>query len=207
MVKFNKTEREIVRSIVNFRGKSGSLAEAINKSRLLEKRGWAIALKDDETYYLFYRRDKFEYDDDQKVLGYLAELLALLERLYKERLLIAFPSSHNRPLVIGRENVTRHQFDVNKIDDGKEFIVLQQLGFGWYSQNKETLYDWCECTAMVRPLESPIFSAYHVSLDLVELVDNNFQTEDDIRFRKQQIATWVSIIVALVIGLLGILVK
>lgn len=207
MIRFNKTEREIVRSIVKFRDEAESLGDAINKSRLLEKRGWAVASKDDGEFYLFYRSDKFDYEDEQKVRGYLAELLALLEKLYNERLLVAFPSSHNCPLVIGREHVTRHQIDVNKVDGGKEFIVLQQLGLGWYSQNRESLYNWCECTDMVRPFGKILFSAYHVSQDLVELVKNNFQTEEDIRFRKQQIATWVSIIVALIIGLLGIFVK
>ena len=207
MIRFNKTEREIVRSIVNFSDKAESLADAINKSRLLEKRGWAVASKDDGEFYLFYRSDKYDYEDEQKVRGYLAELLALLEKLYNERLLVAFPSSHNRPLVIGREHVTRDRIDINKVDGGKEFIVLQQFGLRWYSQNKESLYNWCECTEMVRPLAAPIFSAYHVSQDLVELVDNNFQTEEDIRFRKQQIATWVSIILAFVIGIAGIIVS
>lgn len=46
--------------------------------------------------------------------------------------------------------------------------------------------------------------SYAVSQELRELVKNGFKTEEDIRYRNQQIATWVSIVVAFFIGLAGI---
>lgn len=207
MMKFNKTEREIVRSIVKYGDNAESLANAFNKSHLLEKRGWNIVICDDGKYYLFYRQDKFDYEDEQKVRGYLAELLALLDKLYSERLLVAFPSSYNRPLVIGRDKVKRYKIDVNSVNNGEEYIVLHQYGFGWYNKNKEPLYSWCECTGMVSHFEMQLFSAYHVSQDLIELVKNKFRTEEEIRFTKQQWLTWFSIAIALIIGLLGIFIK
>ena len=45
-----------------------------------------------------------------------------------------------------------------------------------------------------------------VSQELIDLVKNNFKSEDEIRYRNQQIATWISIILATIIGLLGIMV-
>lgn len=204
MMRFNKRERDIIRSIVAYRDDAESLADMFNKSHLLENQGWAIAVKDDKNYYLFYRRDQYDWEDEQKVRGLLAEVLALLEKLYKERLLVAFPSSHNRPLAIGKENVTRYKIDINKVDGGKEYIVLTDMCTDWVDYNKDSLYCWCQCTEMVRPFENVFFSAYHVSQDLVNFVYNNFRTEEDIRFRKQQIATWVSIAVAFVIGLLSL---
>lgn len=204
MMRFNKRERDIIRSIVAYRDDAESLADMFNKSHLLENQGWAIVPTEGQKYHLFYRYDQYDYEDEQKVRGLLAELLALLEKLYKERFLVAFPSSHNRPLVIGKENVKRHRLDVNIVNNGEEYIVLSQWGFGWYDKNKKPLYCWCDCTEMVRPFENIFFSAYHVSQDLVNFVYNNFRTEEDIRFRKQQIATWVSIAVAFVIGLLSL---
>ena len=46
---------------------------------------------------------------------------------------------------------------------------------------------------------------FSVSEELRELVKNNFRSEDEIRFRKQQCLTWVSIIAATLIGILGII--
>lgn len=205
-MRFNKTEQKIIKAIVKYKGKAESLADMFNKSHLLENSGWNIVVMDDATYYLFYRIDHFG-EDEQKAYGLLAEMLALLDKLYRERLLVAFPSSHNRPLVIGKENVKYGQMDTRSVDDGKEFIVLSQYGFGWYNKDKESLYYWDECTDMVKPHERQLFSAYHVSQDLIDLVHNDFKSEEDIRFRKQQWLTWISILVALFIGLLGIFIK
>ena len=201
---FKKSEKEFIKALVKYSDEAESLADAINKSHLLEKQGWNIVVGDDRKYYLFFRKDFYSYEDEQKVRGYLAELLAFLKKLYRERLLIDFPSSHNRPLVIGRENVTRFRLDRNAVDNGKEIIVLSQFHFGWYDRSGNSLYDWDDCTEMVFPIENQLFSAYHVSEDLKELVKNNFKTEDDIRFKKQQWLTWISIAVAIIIGLLGI---
>ncbi len=206
-MRFSKTEKKIIKAIVKYRDKSESLADMFNKSHLLEKNGWNIVVMDDDTYYLFYRNDQYTDEDEQKVQGLLAELMSLLDKLYRERLLIAFPSSHNRPLVIGKENVKHHQIDVRMVDDGKEFIIVRRFGFGWYDKSRESLYYWDECTEIVKPLERQLFSAYHVSQDLIDLVENDFKSEEEIRFRKQQCATWVSIAVALLIGLLGLFFK
>lgn len=204
---YKSSEKEIIKAIVKYGDDAESLADAINKSHLLEKHGWNIVVSDERKYYLFYRRDKYDYDDEQKVRGFLAEFLTLLNKLYGERLLIAFPSSHNNPLVIGKENVTRYRIDMNTVDNGKEFIVLTQMDFGWYDKNRELLYNWDECTQMVIPLEKHLFSAYHVSQELKDLVKNNFKSEEDLRFHKQQIATWTSIWIAIVIGLASIIIS
>lgn len=43
-----------------------------------------------------------------------------------------------------------------------------------------------------------------VGYDLVELVNDKFISKDELRFKKQQKATWVSIIISLLLGLSGI---
>lgn len=203
---FKKAEKEFLKSIVKYGDDAESLADAINKSHLLEKRGWNIVVTGAK-YYLFYRQDRYDYEEEQKVRGELAELLTLLDKLYNERLLIAFPSSHNNPLVIGKQNVIFSSLNSYSVDNGKEFIVLSQFGFGWYSKNNESVYGWDDCTEMIKPFERVFFSAYHVSQDLVDLVKNDFKSEEEIRFCKQQWLMWISIFVALVVGLLGIFCK
>lgn len=204
---FKKVEKEYIKALIKYVGDADSLSDAITKSHLIENHGWNIVLSDEGKYYLFYRLDKYDCEDERKVRGYLAELLALLDKLCSDRLLIAFPSSSDRPLVIGKENVTRCRIDINTVDNGREYIMLRQMGFGWYNKNNEPLYCWTECTDMVRPHEKQLFSAYHVSQDLIDLAHNNFKSEEEIRFKKQQCLTWISIAVALIIGLLGLFIK
>ena len=47
-------------------------------------------------------------------------------------------------------------------------------------------------------------STYHPTQTLKEFVKNGFQTKEDIRFKKQQRASWAAIIVALLVGIGGI---
>ena len=55
------------------------------------------------------------------------------------------------------------------------------------------------------PMAKTLTSWFTVSQELKDLVKNNFKSEEDIRFRKQQKLTWVSIIFATIVGLLGIM--
>lgn len=207
-MRFTKTEKIYIKAIVKYSADANSLVDAINKSCVLEKRGWNIVKTDDRKYYLFYRQDKYRHEDELLLMGELAELLALLDKLYNERLLIAFPSSCNAPLVIGKENVERYRLDSYSVDNGREYILLSPYGFGWYSKDKKSMYG-CgnNCTDMVLSHEKMFYSAYYVSQELRDLVKHNFKSEEDIRFSKQQWLTWISIFVALFIGLLGIYIK
>jgi hypothetical protein len=50
-----------------------------------------------------------------------------------------------------------------------------------------------------------LHSDYCVSEELKDLVTKDFKTDEEIRFAKQQLATWVSIAVAILLGILGII--
>ena len=206
-MKFNKIEKETIKAIVKYKNKAGSLADTLSKSNVLKKRGLAIVRKDDGSYYLFFRRSKYEDYDSQKVKGFLAGLSSLIEKLNEDRLLIFFSSSINTPLVIGKENVKWHQFDVMSVDNGKEYILLKNICIDWIDKNRQSLYWWEECTEMVKPIEQYLNSDYQLSQDLVELVENNFMSEEEIRFKKQQKATWISIGIAIIIGLASIIIS
>ena len=55
------------------------------------------------------------------------------------------------------------------------------------------------------PMTKYLTPWFSVSQELMELVTNDFKTEEDIRFEKQQKLTWISIVVATIIGLLGVI--
>lgn len=206
-MRYNKTEKEIIRAIVKDGGRADSLAELLNKTHLLEKRGIAIVRKDTGDYYLFYRWEKYSEEDEQQIKGSVAELASLIDGLYRERLLIPFPSSYNRPLVIGRENVKWHKFDIMSVDNDQEFIVINHQ-IDWMDRNHNSLYGCCwDCNETIKPIQDKLFCSYYVSEDLKDLVKNNFKSEEDVRFHKQQIATWISIWIAIIIGLASIIIS
>ncbi|WP_018464511.1 hypothetical protein [Segatella paludivivens] len=50
-------------------------------------------------------------------------------------------------------------------------------------------------------------SSYHVTQALIDFANHNFETKSEIQFRKNMWATWVSIIIAFIIGLAGIIIN
>lgn len=205
-MRYNKTEKEIIKAIVKHSGRVDSIAELLNKTKLIEKRGFAIVRKETGDYYLFYRWDMYNENDEQQIKGYVAELASLIERLYRERLLIPFPSSHYKPLVIGRENVKWHHFNIMSVDNDKEFIIMTNE-INWIDKNRKSLYGCCwDCNEIIKPILDKLYCSYSVSEDLKDLVKNGFMSEEQIRFKKQQHLTWISIIVAVLIGLASLII-
>ena len=63
-------------------------------------------------------------------------------------------------------------------------------------------HKWREQILKIEPY---LYSDYCVSEELKELVKNDFKTDEEIRFAKQQLLTWISIGVAILLGILGII--
>ena len=76
---FKKTEKEIIRTIVKYGGEVKSLAGLINKSHLLEKKG--IAIIPDTTNRIFLKKSKYKEHDCKEPLGYIAEIVSLINYL------------------------------------------------------------------------------------------------------------------------------
>ena len=79
-----------------------SLADVINGSGLLEKRGIAIVpsqTSPSTINYIFLDKIKYEDDEDKNALGYVTELVALIQRLIHKHLIIPIPFHDNEELV------------------------------------------------------------------------------------------------------------
>ncbi len=202
-MKFKKTEKEIIEAIVKYDGEVKSLAEVINKSGLLEKRGIAYV-----TYggkgTIFLRNDKYDIDDKEP-LGYVAELVSLINLLIEKRYIITMPLESGPELVIGRKSSRWHNLEWIIVDEC-EFVDGEKM-FNWVDSKGRQVYSPVDCPENILPVGKTLYSWFTVSQELKDLVENNFKTEEDIRFEKQQRLTWISIGVALIIGLLGIFCK
>lgn len=202
-MKFKKTEKEIIETIVKYDGEVKSLAEVINKSGLLEKKGIAIAT-DGRRSTIFLKNDIYNYEDKEP-LGYVAELVSLINMLIEKRYLITIPLESSHELVIGRKS-SRWYKPGWVIVDESELVDADNM-FNWVDSKGKQIYSPVDCPENVLPVGKTIYSWFTVSQELKDLVENNFKTEEDSRFEKQQWLTWISIGVAFVIGLLGIFCK
>lgn len=198
----NKTDKEFIRAIVKYDGKAQSLADVLNKSRLLEKRGIGIVQHYDKNI-IFLRKDIYEEWFDRNGLGYVEELLSLIDTLIKEKYIKLVSSVTDNILVVGAKKSRMICLDFISVNDNKT-ICLADRNENWFDSYNHQMYWPCKFTDDELYLGN-IFNAYSVSEGLRTLVNNNFKSAEEIRFIKQQRLTWISIAVAAVLGLLGII--
>ena len=137
---------------------------------------------------------------------YMSLLLNLIERLVQNGSIICGDSADANPLVIGAKSSRWEKRNALSVND-TEAIILEGPYKGWYDKaTRQMLY--CEWSVWGNQLASVcryLHSDYSVSEELKELVKNDFKTDEEIRFAKQQWATWISIAVAIILGILGII--
>ena len=90
------------------------------------------------------------------------------------------------------------------INDGEGIIQEDQDFFNWYENNQQAYWP-CTCSEEFMPISKTLTSWFSVSQELKDMVKHNFKSVEERRFDKQQRLTWISIGVALLIGLLGVL--
>ena len=199
---FKKTEKEIIKAIVKYGGEVKSLVDVLNKSQLLEKRGIAIVPQNSLINYIFLHKDKHN-EDEKEGVGYVMELLSLLETLIEKKLIVIIPLNESNPPVIGKRNSEKQTSELISVDNGKEKITLGYKNVNWCDANGRQIYWTIHCAESKIPINKNLTYWFTASQELKNLVKNKFKSEEEIRFRKQQVLTWISIGVSLFIGLLG----
>ena len=203
-MKFSKEEQKIVKAIVQCENQGGNLALALNYSQLLEKQGVGIVCINNENL-VFLRKNLYSDYFSNNGRGYVNTFLNLIEKLEKNNHLLCERTTYSQPLVIGAtssEWVKKGVIAVN----GDEALVLEGPYKGWYGADRQEKYwmynDWSKQLSSISRF---LYSNYCVSEELKELVKNNFKTDEEIRFAKQQWMTWISIGVSALLGILGII--
>lgn len=202
-MKFSKEEKEIVKVIVKYANNSKNIASAFNASGLLEKRGIAIVNAGGVTL-VFFNQEKYPNFFPNAKSPYLSLLLNLIERLVQNGSIICGDSADANPLVIGAKSSRWEKRNALSVND-TEAIILEGPYKGWYDKaTRQMLYwEWNEWGNQLERVCHYLHSDYCVSEELKELVKNDFKTDEEIRFAKQQWMTWISIGVAILLGVLG----
>lgn len=198
---FKKSEKEIIKAIVKYGEKDNSMAKVLNKSMLLEKKGIVIAFASDRNYVFC---DKKKYDwEDAKAISYVAELISLIKFLVDNRLITILPINLREAHVLGRQQARLARPGYTEVDDA--ILEVDSNMGNWIDKATNQQTYWPSCyEERVLPISTYMECWFSVSQELRDLVDNNFKSEEQIRFEKQQLLTRVSIIVAIILGLLGI---
>ena len=199
----NKTDKEFIRAIVKYDGKVQSLADVLNKSRLLEMRGIGIVHHCGKNI-IFLRKDIYEEWFDRNGLGYVVGLLSLIDTLIKKKYITMIPFVHDKILVIGEKESKRLRPEFISVNVN-ETICLADRNENWLDVSNHQKYWPCKFTDNELNIGDIFNVAFSVNEELITLVKNNFKSAEEIRFSKQQWATWFSIAMAFVFGLLGII--
>ena len=202
---FKNTEKEIIKAIVKYGNKMNSMAQVINESQLLEKRGIVIAWGAHGTNCSYVFLDKQEYDwDDNKALGYISEMISLIRLLIDNRLITLIPVNSRGSDVIGRRKYQLAGPGWIELEDAM-IDVDSHMG-QWIDNHKQQTYWPSRYPEQVLPTSQFLDCWFTVSQELKVLVKNGFKSEDQIRFVKQQHLTWISIAVTAFIGLAGLII-
>lgn len=195
---FKKTEKEVIKAIVNYGNNELSLAEVLHQSKLLEKRGIAI-IHENNKYYVFIGKSKYDYEEANKAFGYISEIMSLVAMLIDKRLIVMIPFGSSYSHSIGVEGLRGIRPDLYTTDNGDK-ICLEDRNVNWFHANKQVRWPF-DFSEKQLPLSHFFICPFCVSQELKDVVKHNFQTEEQRRFSKQQFATWFSIAVSVIIGL------
>lgn len=201
---FKKTEKEIIKAIVKYGEKEHSMAKVLNKSKLLENRGLVIAFASGRSY-VFSDKQKYKWED-AKAISYISELISLLKYLIANRLITILPINVREVHAVGRQHSKPYRPGYLEVDDA--ILEVDSNMGNWIDKETNEQTYWPNCYSEKElPISTYLECFFSVSQELKDLVDNDFKTEEQIRFEKQQRLTWISIAVAGAVGLLSLIIS
>lgn len=200
-MRFNASEKEFIRTLVKGKGSVKFMADVINQNKIFENRDIAI-VRHEGDYVLFYNTYRYG-EEETEAMGYVGEIMSLIDLLVKNRYIIPVPVSAQWPDMIGKKYAQWQNIRTMYIDGGESISVFGRT-LEWTTKNPNKYHWFFHGIENRLKIENYFFFSFTVSQELRDYVKNGFKTIEDIRFRKQQIATWVSIGVAVLLGLAGI---
>ena len=203
-MKFSKEEKEIIKVIVECENQGGNIACALNYSRLLEKYGIGIVHADNADL-VFLRKDIYPDYFGNRGKAYIDIFINLMKKLIENGDFMCSGGFRSDPLVIGSVHSEWKKIGVIAVNS-TETIILEGPFKGWYGADREEKYWMYDIWKnQLSSIDRFLYSNYYISEELKDLVKNDFKTDEEIRFAKQQWMTWISIGVAILLGILGII--
>lgn len=212
---FNKREQDFIKKLITIDISNNVTFDFfLEKNYFTEENKRALFIfKSLKKAVLYLEHDLFE-TNRIKESNEMMELLSLLLYLKEKRYITLFQNQENYQadtfiIIIGNY--------FNFINKNEKGVISIENEEGWTFNSKDfVIYD-AKGNSMYKGFDLD-FNVYehilenftgiiHVTEELAQLVERDFKSEEHIRFKKQQVATWVSIALAIVLGLLSIYIQ
>jgi len=165
-----------------------------------------------EEIYLYIPKARFDNIEERKgAMTELMEFITLINFLREERYLQLIP---NEDVGKSELHVIRKDFDKIQIEQSSKNIILNKNGDyidpkqGQYIFNSDSkiIFEGVKLPTLIyKQVIENCMGLLFVSEELKEFIRNKFKSKEDIRYSRNQVATWVGISLALIFGILGII--
>lgn len=160
---------------------------------------------------LFIQKNTFDNLKLRKVVyREFMEIIFLIEHLKQNRLIDILPNQEAQKQGL---QIMREEFSINQTKQNSNIILNNEdLHFKFpelgkiFNKGNDVAYEAMSLGKDTYDLiMNNLMGLLFVSNELIEFVQNGFRSEEDIRYKRNQFATWISIFIAFVFGLWGIL--
>jgi len=209
---FNKREKEIIKKLAKVDLANTNFFSYFLQTNYFtkESKKALFVLTKQQIILLYLEKELFnDMNRRKEELGKLYELLSLIIYLKESRYITIYPN----PEVIKSDLlVMREDFD-SISEEGTSKVIFNRSGLYLSTNNPEYIYDSENNIVFIAVslgvdvynlIIENFMGLLYVSEELVELTKRDFKSHEDIRFRKQQIATWVGIVIAFLIGICSV---
>ena len=153
--------------------------------------------------------EKFRNEIERAIyIKKLWSLIALIEYLDEQRYIKKIPiTSHpnNIEIMSGKfENTTYITENKRSLNNVGDYILLNNPIF-IYDKNDNPVLQSVLWNDIYEPVSKLFTSIIYPSENIKHLIENNFESEEDHRFRQQQCLTWIGITISFILGLFSII--
>jgi len=211
MRKYNQIEKDFLKLLIKISNEDSEfLSYFLQKHYFTRQKGLAlVVLTVQKEILLYIKKDIFDdLSKRKKELINFINILHLIDYLKENRLISILenkqaynidahfmyedfdqPKQNNNLLELNSQGLYINTKDPSKIYDQNQNIIFEAIKLD------NNIYD---------SVMNNFFGLLFVSEDLKEYVNNGFESSEDLRYKRAQITTWVSIFIAFLFGLLGL---
>lgn len=210
MRQFDSYEREFIRLIGKIDIESNETFPRFlqNNYFTIENNTALVVIHDIKSVILFLPPNVF-YDDKKRAfeIKKFWSLVGLVEYLNEKRYIKCIPitSNPNLQLMSQRFDDSIHYEDNKLVLNKKGDYIIKSDADKIYDENGNVLFIGVLFKDLYEPISKNLLGIIFPSESIKFLIENSFNSEEDYRFKKQYVQTWIGIGISFILGLFSIL--
>jgi hypothetical protein len=224
MRKFNEREQEIIKILCSIEIDNFDFINEVLKKKYFTKSSNQLLIIDNVTNnaYLYLKKEIYDVIEERKKETYVfTEFIFLLQYLKENRYIstISDIKIKEEPVIIIKESFVNPPLNQGKIilNENEDYILTDPPNPEIFNKNGAVIYKGISLDYgnFYKMITENLLGVTFVSEELKYLTHNNFETEEEKRFKETlkigkkhfkitQIISWVSIGIAIILGLIGV---